>query len=257
MKKAPADVQERVHLYNVAAGGTSEGFVPFTSSGGTGDHVGGHNMWTMTTNDLEHPKDDSYGYPVAPRKPVEDGANKLLPGEIDLRKKNQEIIQVPSMRLDDIVEKTADGVFLLKVDTQGFEPTVLSGLTKSLTQHNVQYLLMEYWPRGMDLLAGEKDACIGAKLLQTLVDNGYTLYALNVQAHPKAPQGWKSLVSSRPMDNLQENCRWYFSVEDKLPSVEYKMGYWSDILAVAPTAQLSGAQTRTGMALQSGLVMQK
>jgi FkbM family methyltransferase len=219
VKKAPADVQKRIHLYNVAAGGSSEGSVPFTHSGGTGDHVGEHNMWTMENE----------------RPAVDEKA---------------EVIQVPSIRLDDIVKNQTDGIFLLKVDTQGFEPAVFSGLTESLKTHKIKYILTEYWPRGMDLLAGKKDVCVGAQLLQEFTEMGYTLYSLGVQAHPRAPKGWQSARASRPLDNLVRNCRWYFEVEERFPSDEYKMGYWSDILAVAPNANLGNPVTKTGKALQ-------
>ena len=222
VQRAPAHVQGRVHLYNVAAGGTSEGTVPFKATGGTGDHVGAHNMWKMELEETI-PEDDP----------------------------NAKIIQVPSMRLDDIVHQTGDSVFLLKVDTQGFEPTVFSGLTDSLKEHKVQYILFEYWPRGMDLLADRKDACIAANLLQELVDKGYTLHALGVEAHPKAPKGWRRVIKERPLLNFEENCRWYFQVEEQFPSDEYKMGYWSDVLAVAPNAPLSDAPaTKVGRALR-------
>ena len=168
--------------------------------------------------------------------------------------KGAELVQVPSMRLDDIIMNLSEKIFLAKVDTQGFEPMVLSGLTKSLEEHRIQFLLMEYWPRGMDLLAGEPDACVGAKLLQSLVNSGYTLFELKVAAHPRAPQGWKKLVDTRPFTSLEENCRWYFNVEKQLPSEEYKMGYWSDVVAVAPDADLGAdASTPTGVALKNAL----
>ncbi|GAX27891.1 hypothetical protein FisN_21Hh241 [Fistulifera solaris] len=215
--KAPADVQERIHLYQVAASSSSEGTVPFTSSGGTGDHVGGHDMWAMEEKQQENdPK--------------------------------AQVIQVPTKKLDDIVIPN-EKAFLLKVDTQGFEPTVFSGLTESLAQHKIQYVLTEFWPRGMDLLAGRPNECIGAQLLETFLKYGYTLYAMPVAAHPLAPRGWTSIVPQRPLHNVQAFCEWYFYVERAFPSKDYKMGYWSDILAVAPGATLPSPKTQTGKAL--------
>jgi len=140
------------------------------------------------------------------------------------------------------VSKQEDGVFVLKVDTQGFEPVVFSGLSESLKLHKIKYILMEYWPRGMDLQNGKQDACVAADLLSKLVNAGYTLYALSVTAHPKAPQGYRRVVNDRPLDNLCENCQWYFDLEKRFPSDEYKMGYWSDILAVAPNTPLNQEQ---------------
>jgi len=211
------EVRNRVAIYNKAASGTSEGTVDFKSSGGTGDHVGEFDMWRMKkttdTNDM----------------------------------KGGKIVRVPQVRLDDIVSKQEDGVFVLKVDTQGFEPVVFSGLSESLKQHKIKYILMEYWPRGMDLQAGKQDACVAADLLSNLVEAGYTLYALSVIAHPKAPQGYKRVVNDRPVDDLRENCQWYFDLEKKFPSDEYKMGYWSDVLAVAPNMSLNQEQLMTNL----------
>jgi hypothetical protein len=130
----------------------------------------------------------------------------------------------------------------------------------------------------MDLLADRQDQCIAADLLQGFVDMGYTLYALGVSAHPRAPKQWRSAISQRPLDNLVSNCHWYFNLEEQFPSEEYKMGYWSDILgkqalsssrgqfsvtvathshpllflflsAVAPNVQLGKPTTATGKAL--------
>lgn len=220
--RAPPDVQKRIHLYQVAAGSNSDGTVPFTSSGGTGDHVGEHDMWAMADQQQQQQQNDA----------------------------NSQIIQVPTMKLDDIALLHPQ-TFLLKVDTQGFEPTVFSGLKESLQQHKIQYILTEFWPRGMDLLAGKPNHCIGTQLLQQLVQAGYTLYAMPVAAHPKAPRGWQSLAAQRPLHNLRDFCEWYFQLEHAFPSKDYRMGYWSDILAVAPGVQvvLSSTQTKTGKAL--------
>ncbi len=83
--------------------------------------------------------------------------------------KRGEIIKVPSIQLDDIVydhkikptksagssETKEDGsviafdkVFALKIDTQGYEPSVFAGLKKSIRAHKIQYIMTEYWPKG-------------------------------------------------------------------------------------------------------------
>jgi hypothetical protein len=88
----------------------------------------------------------------------------------------------------------------------------------------------------MDLHAGKQDACVAADLLSQFNRVGYTLYALTVSAHPKAPNGYKRVVSERPLDDFAQNFQWYFDLETRFPSPDYRMGYWSDILAVAPNA---------------------
>lgn len=207
------EIQGRVHLHNVAAG-SDESTVPFVAGGGTGDHVGRVDMWKM---------------------------EKIPDGGKDSK---GTVIQVPSRRLDTILGKIdEDIVYILKVDTQGFEPSVFSGLDNMLSKHKIQYILSEYWPRGMDVIAGEPDrACIGVKeILQKLSGYGYKLYALPVQSHPRAPAYSKlrQIQASRPMDDFLSNCRWYYDLETKYHSTEYKMGYWSDILAVSPNVDFS------------------
>lgn len=85
---------------------------------------------------------------------------------------------------------------------------------------------------------GKYDECVAAELLNTLAEAGYTLYALGVIAHPRAPQGYKgvTVTSDRPLHDLHENCKWYLNLEKRFPSDDYKMGYWSDVFAVAPDA---------------------
>jgi FkbM family methyltransferase len=138
------NVGKFIHLYNVAAGSKSGGTLDFYSTGGTGDHVGSFDMWNMKVGQLP---DD-------------------WPEE-----KRGEMIKVPSIQLDDIIydhkvkpnklkglggtEKenknsfeTFDDVYALKVDTQGYEPHVFAGLTKSIQSHKIQYIMTEFWPKG-------------------------------------------------------------------------------------------------------------
>jgi len=215
VSKVVKEVQDRVTLYQVAAGAT-QGTVEFTSTGGTGDHVGAHDMWSMEKTSTDA---------------------------------RVTIVQVPSMPLDDIVKDKQ--VYMLKVDTQGFEPSVFAGLKKSLANLQIDYILTEFWPRGMDLLSESSHCEKGIELLEALHHAGYTLYATGVQAHPKAPSGWKSHLSSRPFDSIEAHCRWYLDLETKVVDADYRMGYWSDIVAVSPRAPRLGTSTLLGKALQA------
>jgi FkbM family methyltransferase len=220
--------RSRITLHNVAAGPSSGGKVPFTTNGGTGDHVGDQDMWTMEKNAV---------------------ATKNTGGDL---------IEVPSMRLDDLIRQEAGGqpVFLLKVDTQGFEASVFEGLTESIRgpNPNIHYILTEYWPKGMDFQSNKPRACVAADLLENLSAKGYTLYALSLTAHPQAPKKWGlGAAKERPLHNIRANCQWYYDFEDRLASRNtnnYQMGYWSNILAVAPNAPPLPGLTEVARALK-------
>jgi FkbM family methyltransferase len=185
--------RSRITLHNVAAGPSSGGKVPFTANGGTGDHVGDHDMWTMEKS------------------------------AVDIKNTGGDLIEVPSMRLDDLIRQEAGGqpVFLLKVDTQGFEASVFEGLTESIRgpKPNIHYILTEYWPKGMDFQSDKPRACVAADLLENLSAQGYTLYALGMAAHPKAPKKWaREAAKDRPLNTIRANCQWYYELEDRLAS---------------------------------------
>lgn len=212
---AGPELKARINLYNMAAGPRSHEMVPFTSGGSTGDHVGKSDMWAM------HPESHA----------------------------DQNVVEVPTVALDDIVGAlTGDDrtVFVAKVDTQGFEPGVMAGLATSLRDHKVRHVLFEYWPRGIEMLSSDAGAtatttggrCAAAELLKTIAGYGYDLYAMPAESHPKSRLYARNALreemkKTRPLDNVDDNCRWYFELEKRFPQDDYKMGYWSDVLAVA------------------------
>lgn len=180
------------------------------------------------------------------------------------KKKIGKMVKVPSIQLDDLIyhhkvkpnsiegfDTTSnvqdfDTVYALKVDTQGFEPSVFAGLKKSINEHKIQYIMTEFWPKGMGLMADQiDDPCpIATQMLDILNDAGYTLYALPTQAHPSAwgyaptlyhhVTNWKK----RPLHNYREDCQHFLDFEKEWPNPDYHMGYWSDILAIAPGSEL-------------------
>jgi FkbM family methyltransferase len=158
---------------------------------------------------------------------------------------DMDVVKVPMMRLDDVVERAGSDVYMVKIDTQGFEPEVLAGLERSLKTHKVKYILMEYWPRGMDRMAAAKseELCyVSVKVLQALALAGYTLFQLGVAFHPGEPMGDKQyhhFLAGRPFDDLHANCMWFYDLERTVPVPHvYHHGYWSDIFAVAPNSPL-------------------
>jgi len=219
-----SSARDRIHIYNKAVGATSGQTIPFHSTGGTGDHVGDYDMWNMKRQFVSQSAQD--------------------------QKKRGTIVQVPTLRLDDFIagdDIDGNDVYLLKVDTQGFEPSIFLGLEKTFQDASVNYIIFEFWPRGMDLLSDTSNECTGHKILDQLIAAGYTLYALKVESHPKAPLTGHSLhaeAETRPyvVQSTKEYCKWFFELEKKYPSKageeEYKFGYWSDFLAVAPGVEL-------------------
>ena len=59
--------------------------------------------------------------------------------------------------------------------------------------------------------------------------------------------------AGRPFDSFEANCNWYYEFEKRFPNANYKMGYWSDILAVSPDAKLSDPITNIGKILAKNL----
>jgi FkbM family methyltransferase len=228
-KVTAPEVKERIHLYQKAASDTSGIMVPFSGAGGTGDFVGAgeYDVWTMTKRDISEQPDNARG---------------------------KHTVEVATVALDDIIRESPEQqAYLIKIDVQGYEPNVLKGLTQTLSKHAVKFILMEYWAKGIDFMSDELGSCRKpVEMLELLVQHGYTLYATTVVAHPKAPKGStrkSDTTPSRPLHDLRENCLWYYQNEQTWPSEEYKMGYWSDILAVAPGMKLTNPTTPVGIAL--------
>ena len=83
-------------------------------------------------------------------------------------------VEVTARPLDALLrENKIDTVDLIKIDVQGYEPKVISGLRETITSSPNLTLLTEFWPQGIDE-AGE-DA---NEFLQTLRELGLTLHEL-------------------------------------------------------------------------------
>ena len=83
-------------------------------------------------------------------------------------------VEVTARPLDALLrENKIDTVDLIKIDVQGYEPKVISGLRETIAASPNLTLLTEFWPQGIDE-AGE-DA---NEFLQTLRELGLTLHEL-------------------------------------------------------------------------------
>eukprot|EP00553_Chaetoceros_curvisetus_P010903 CAMPEP_0204639662 /NCGR_PEP_ID=MMETSP0717-20131115/43872_1 /ASSEMBLY_ACC=CAM_ASM_000666 /TAXON_ID=230516 /ORGANISM="Chaetoceros curvisetus" /LENGTH=108 /DNA_ID=CAMNT_0051659829 /DNA_START=26 /DNA_END=352 /DNA_ORIENTATION=- len=89
--------------------------------------------------------------------------------------------------------------------------------------------------------------------MKLMYDAGYTLYTMSVTNHPKAPINIAKWAVTRhnhgkpeiPIHDLMAHCMWFYDLErdpkyatNHHVTAEYKMGYWTDVLAVAPNARL-------------------
>ena len=230
------EIKERVHLHQKVASSTTGEMLEFLGAGSTGDHVGSVDVWNMK---VQEPQADT-----------------------DSATKDPNMVQVPSVRLDDLLKNdmklgVEERVFLAKIDTQGHEPEVFEGLSEWVFQkRQIDYILFEYWPKGMDIMnTGDTSrmTCVAAKLLHDLHAANYTLYALPNVGHPKCPQSAKNAMNREraPFHDFRENCLYYYQLERRFATDEYKMGYWSDMLAVAPgTPLLENPLTTVGQALR-------
>jgi len=241
-KKSKGDVNaavKRISTYNMAAGNASNVIVPFRDMKRKNDHVGDFDLWNMTNgNELEN--------------------------SIYKRKRYSEVVMI---KLDDLIENKItptdrgeniaidskiQDVFILKVDTLGFEPEIFSGLMRSTKLKKIDFILFNYWPKGMDLQSHSAKCVKSVAFVKQLHDAGYKLYTLGVNAHPRYQSWYKATKwfrRPRPLDDINSYCNWYYEVDDQFPYEGYKMGYWSDIFAVSPNVKLSNPTTEIGTIL--------
>jgi len=222
-----------IQFYQMAAGSETGLDLPFHSTGSTGDHVGGAiDIWKME-KEPEDPKSQS----------------------------KATVVNVKSVAIDDIIDNKVepthdfsgngkdnkiDKLYLLKVDVQGFEPLVFSGLMRSIEKHKIDFLVLEYWPKGIDFMMDAEEKCVKpVQILQTLIENGYELYATQLVSHPRAPEAARDVLRKTNrgeanriiFSDLMEHCKFFYKIEEIAPSDDYKMGYWTDFLAVSPEAR--------------------
>mmetsp|Transcript_13437 Transcript_13437/g.19883 ORF Transcript_13437/g.19883 Transcript_13437/m.19883 type:complete len:235 (-) Transcript_13437:31-735(-) len=161
----------------------------------------------------------------------------------DVGNDNVPAVNVKSVAIDDIIQnkvgptidyaesnrRSADGkidkLFLLKVDKQGHEPSVFSGLRQSIREHKIDFIITEYWPKGIDFMndtMGPETECQKSiEMMQLMIDAGYDLYTMSVTSHAKAPHNrareaihthnhpLKPKIQT-PIDILRAHCIWFY-----------------------------------------------
>lgn len=135
---------------------------------------------------------------------------------------------VRAVRIDTLLKEfnISGGVYIVKIDVQGFELDVLRGMVESLRAQRVMYVLFEFWPAGMRKHAGV-DA---VSVLKLLSECGYAIFDTHTIRHNggKEPEG--AGPTFRRPTALERNVRWFADMD-----VQYKsnFGYWTDMVAVA------------------------
>jgi FkbM family methyltransferase len=86
------------------------------------------------------------------------------------------VIQVPLVSIDSFVQQTIDGqsVSFIKIDVQGYELPVCSGLTRTMAQNPNAVIALEYAPNTLEELGFAPD-----DLLAWIRKTGYAIYSLD------------------------------------------------------------------------------
>lgn len=215
----PADIKDKIFMYNAAAGDSGEGELLFLNTGSTGDHV---------LSDAE-------------AKSMKSIVVKIKSITMQQIFDNQVKPDYNSMPHNDF-----NVVFAAKIDVQGFEPMVFQGMKQAIKNHKIDYIMTEWWPQGINQINNYSERCHEAlQYLYMMADAGYTLYASHVVGHPRE-KGYKHVKqkkfrSSLPFHDIKEYCLALYKVHD---TMEYPTnfvgdhGYWTDVLAVSPNASL-------------------
>jgi FkbM family methyltransferase len=132
-------------------------------------------------------------------------ANSLSRGAMPTRQRHiSRQANVTLVSLDDELAAEADGVYMLKIDAQGNELSILRGAKGYLTSHSVPIVHLEYNPKGL--------AAAGASPLELLtlltVELGYTCFDVREgtkvngeHVPPLALNAFVQKYSGHPHDN--------------------------------------------------------
>mmetsp|Transcript_16888 Transcript_16888/g.31986 ORF Transcript_16888/g.31986 Transcript_16888/m.31986 type:complete len:390 (-) Transcript_16888:133-1302(-) len=231
-------VRKRVRFFEMAASSESGVDLKFHSGGGTGDYVGdGVDVWHMKKipRDVSSPVGQDIKSVIVKSVAIDDIINEKVAPTIDYTDKTEN-------------QNHLDKMFAIKIDTQGFEPSVFSGLVKTIQEHKVDFIMTEFWPKGIDFMNDSTEKCQKpVEILQLLAKNGFQLFAMSNEGHASSlnPSQAKRFIHDStiknkiPYHDLREFCMWFYKVEEMFPSPDYKMGYWTDVLAVSPNARLA------------------
>eukprot|EP00759_Apiculatamorpha_spiralis_P007166 PhF_6_TR14235/c0_g1_i4/m.22830 len=127
----------------------------------------------------------------------------------------------------DIVLHDLKNVHVLKIDVQDHEPSALDGAQNILSQHIVDFVLIEFRPQGWRHMFPQRKP--DDVIHNAFIKNGYTLYYCGFQCrnrYKKTPNGWGQ--QSYALDEFVK------VVEGFHNPVDERFGCWTDLIAVAP-----------------------
>lgn len=88
-------------------------------------------------------------------------------------------LEIQTLRIDDYLEEQNLSVIdVIKIDVQGFEAHVISGMKKTIQSSPCLIMLMEFWPEGLTLAGSDPH-----QLLDQLESLGLTLYEIKNVNH--------------------------------------------------------------------------
>lgn len=214
------DIKDKIFMYNAAAGDSGEGYLFFSNTGSTGAAV--------ITDDVA-------------------GALALA--------QNEEVVKVRSITMDQVFNNEVKpdyntlehsdfhSIFAAKIDVQGFEPKVFQGMKQAIQNRKIDFILTEWWPKGVNKMNNYSEQCHEAlQYLLLIADAGYTLYATHIVGHPHS-KGYMHVKTKRfrtrlPFHDIKLHCLEMYKVERDVDDKKEVAGYWTDVLAVSPDASL-------------------
>ena len=137
--------------------------------------------------------------------PTNSGGHRLtgFDGRKDVSPQRRETTVVPVIRLDSLWERFAlRDCTLLKVDTEGYEVSVLRSAGSLLTPSRIQHVICEYGPEGL-----RSAGFSGADLLQLMINAGYR----GVDLHSGRPLRSVSDIPDLPDFHVTD---WWFSASE-------------------------------------------
>jgi FkbM family methyltransferase len=145
-----------------------------------------------------------------------------IQGQDELSRGNT--IKVKTISLDDAFP--SEHIYLVKIDTQGYDGSVLRGMKEMLSARRVKYVLFELWPVGMRDFG--KYGC--KETLEYLMGFSYTMYETIIDCLIQGRQAPCPMKTRNPhYHNPTELCNWYFEHGDAF-------GSWTDVLLVRSDA---------------------